>query len=570
MAEKEKLYFLVRGSKIKYDGIRENKKRDFHALIYHQKIDNTMIPSVYRENFDDNSDDITIVTEYETYLNVKKNNRRTNSIDNEQILINNEQSQNDNKQIPNYNKQSQNDNKQIPNDNKQSQNDNKQSQNDNKQILNDNDATNEQKYTCEEKERDEINNFINFVINNPSHVGSDQLKYRPLAHQYNVAKSNEVINTPSQHITNEKMHIYLSLENVNIHNVIIVNKCVLFLELYEKITQKLKKKVDLYFIENECIIYLNDDDSLEIFKLVQGRKKLYYTDGNFKYINNYTVYSTYNYYDSSLISTKLCNTKKSFVSCWAKKEITVTDIYTKNLIANYNFTCNILSCDYVDELILIASDTNNMRQFNVQSKKVVSKSKINNGTICFCKYGIDNSQFLVSTMSDNISIYDSEKNDEIYTVLNKSNSHYSKFINKSVFISGFVSGLLTITDMREKKQIHCLEAHSNKINHLSNSNDELYLSTCSANGEIKIWDVRKMYSYIDMIKIYDEHVKIVEFMDNDKFLVSCGNNCIKIYDIDRKIVLNQLCGHRDIITDLYVIDKNILSASQDGYVKIWT
>jgi WD40 repeat protein len=396
-------------------------------------------------------------------------------------------------------------------------------------------------------EYDEINKFINFIIADKSQ-------------DYKIEQ------------TVNKFTIYLSLENINNNTIIFCYNNTTYDELCEKIKQKINKNVMLYFKDDDNIINVNDDDSFEIFKNLNCKKKLYYSFSETIKFNNYNNKKTLNYRDNNddkLLHCKLSD--ENIVMCWKNRDIIVANINTGKKVSHDALTSAITSCDYSKNLILLSSESGNIRQFDVNSKKYLSKFKIENksDTVCFCKYNILCDKFVLSTMESNIIVYNAENNSELYKMQNKSISFFSKFIDDFTYISGFMSGLISMTDMRDKKQIFCIDGHNSKINYLSYSTDKKIMASCSTNGEIKLWDMRNSQICLDTIKLCDGSIKVVDFID-DNYLVSCDKLCVKIYDIQKKSTVHELYGHCDEIIDLHLFNKQILSASCDGTIKSWT
>lgn len=403
-------------------------------------------------------------------------------------------------------------------------------------------------YSYTKSEYDEIYKFINFVVSDKT----PELKPEPT-------------------VENSKFTIYLSIENINQHNIIICNDNITYKELHEKIKQKIDKNFILYFKDDEHKIILNDNDSLEAFKNIDGKKKLYYSFDEPIKFNNYNNKKTYNYkkLDNNLIFCKFDNSEENMLMCWENNDIVVSNINTGKYMWQEKMASMITSCDYSKDLILLTSHSGNIRIFDVKTLKFISKFKINKEIVYFCKYNIQRDKFLLSTMENRVIICCAENNSEMHNTQNSSIACYSKFIDESNYLSGFMSGLITINDIRCKNQAKCVDGHNSKINYLDYDVSNQNIISCSSNGEIKLWDARNLYSCLDQIKLCDSSIRTVNFFEN-KYLVLCNESIIKFYDIQNKSIVHELLGHEEYIIDIHLFDKKILSASQDGTIKLWS
>lgn len=362
----------------------------------------------------------------------------------------------------------------------------------------------------------------------------------------------------------DKIIIYLSTEYIKQYKIIVCDYDINYYEFIFRVKQKIKSCLNMYFKDGENMMILNIN-TFENFKNMRDKKKVFF------FAEKRIVYSTvkflnYECDEKKLVFCKLDSKHKNVVLYSENKKLNVFNINSEKKLLCEKFKSNIISCDYFCDLILSCDETGNVEQYDIQSKKFISKIKIGeHETICFCKYNEFSDQYLLSTMNGNIFMYDLLRNLKTHRVQNESISFHAKFIDSNTYISGFMNGAMSVVDTRVKKNALYINAGNSKINSIDYFTESKNIISCSANGCVKLWDMRNYNHYIDTL-----NEKIPEFTSNCKFvdnncLALCNSFAIEFYCRQQQKTLDQIHGR---FKDFHLFDDKILLATFDGKIKL--
>lgn len=98
-----------------------------------------------------------------------------------------------------------------------------------------------------------------------------------------------------------------------------------------------------------------------------------------------------------------------------------------------------------------------------------------------------------------------------------------------------------------------------------------YVSTCDSDGIVKIWDIRMVQELLTV----DTGNAIAHCLAFDRatkvLAVGCSNAEIKMINVEKGEITNQLKAHDDAVNAIYINHDNqsMFTASNDGTVRIW-
>ena len=160
---------------------------------------------------------------------------------------------------------------------------------------------------------------------------------------------------------------------------------------------------------------------------------------------------------------------------------------------------------------------------------------------------------------------------------------YEKFqgheesINKIAFAPGgkaFVTAsddfTLKMWESGNNKYIRSLIGHNDAVRDFALSSDGNFIVSVSFDGEIILWDAQTGEA-IRRFFADSKNVTAVGFFNNNKEILSCEKNVVKIVDTLSGDVIGFLKGHTSEITCLDSTAKTsvVVTGSDDGTIKIW-
>ncbi|CDJ57716.1 WD-40 repeat protein, putative [Eimeria maxima] len=126
---------------------------------------------------------------------------------------------------------------------------------------------------------------------------------------------------------------------------------------------------------------------------------------------------------------------------------------------------------------------------------------------------------------------------------------------------GGIDGSVYIWDMKAQQQRAALQGHQDRITELTFSENGYYLATASADGTVRLWDLRKSASF-QTLEIGEEGVKdkvtSVCFDNSGLFLAACSAaGIVKLYNFESRAhaaPVATLRGHTDAVTQCTLYD----------------
>ena len=189
----------------------------------------------------------------------------------------------------------------------------------------------------------------------------------------------------------------------------------------------------------------------------------------------------------------------------------------------------------------------------------------------------------------------------------KKNDKYIDNINKDYLCSSSADNTIKIWDLFSLNCVSTLEGHTDKINYFI-QDEQGFIISCSSDRSIKFWnlDEEKCYNSLDnahndpiyclvktdnkkivsssfsTIKIFDMEIGKADTLFSEKnkgiykLLLLPGNKLISssfkfilFWDINKNNLLYSIEAHKNYITCLLMINDKLITASDDGDIKMW-
>lgn len=117
------------------------------------------------------------------------------------------------------------------------------------------------------------------------------------------------------------------------------------------------------------------------------------------------------------------------------------------------------------------------------------------------------------------------------------------------------------------------EGHAHYVMQIALGLDTQSFASVSLDGTVREWDLKSNSSQLT-INSSDKGVNAVCYMEKDgtMLLITAGDDrLVKVWDHDKGVLIKELQGHKDNVSDVLFVKEFgvILSASEDGSVKIW-
>lgn len=116
-----------------------------------------------------------------------------------------------------------------------------------------------------------------------------------------------------------------------------------------------------------------------------------------------------------------------------------------------------------------------------------------------------------------------------------------------------------------------LQGHRHVIHHASLSSDDTIVATCSQ-GEVKLWNIRKFIciTTISLPKTMKTPTRVVILAGNKYSVVADSGGILGLINNIAAEVVDLVDAHAKRITDLQLSGGQLISSSEDGFVKFWS
>jgi pre-mRNA-processing factor 19 len=139
-----------------------------------------------------------------------------------------------------------------------------------------------------------------------------------------------------------------------------------------------------------------------------------------------------------------------------------------------------------------------------------------------------------------------------------------------LFGTGAKSSIVKVWDINVQKVVATFPGHKDSVCAMSFSENGYYLATSSLDGEVKIWDLRKLKPLKDLDIYNSKHAVNALSFDQSGAYLGIGGSNVQVYQVKTWNKIMQYDGHTQVITGITFGEnaKFIASSSLDKTVRI--
>ena len=315
-------------------------------------------------------------------------------------------------------------------------------------------------------------------------------------------------------------------------------------------------------VSKDSFIYFTLDNTFSVFESIDDILFLIYSNKDNSII-------AYNIFDNKII----------------KEKENAHDDYITN-IRHYLYSIKKM------DLVMSISKDNNLKIWNFSDWNLLTdiKNVYNRGDLDSACFLNENNQIYILTgneisnnkgVSGPIKIYNlegnkiKELNDYNFTTY-FIDIYYDKKLSKNFIITGNL-GFVISYDYNEMKIYHKYIDSNNTCCHCSiiiNYNEKiLKLIESGYDGKIRIWDFHSGF-LLNKINVIDNKLYSICLFNNNYLFVGCGDNTIKIIDLEKGIIIKDLINHNKRVIGIKIFNYSyasyILSQGNSiNQIKLW-
>ncbi|GET85863.1 hypothetical protein, conserved [Leishmania tarentolae] len=460
-----------------------------------------------------------------------------------------------------------------------------------------------------EKEREDLNNFIFQVLQQPAPDVAALLREEPKPRK-EVEENTELALTARM---SGKMPVYLQEENTSGTKLIYATAHMSFDDFQTIVEKKFGRKMTLSFYDGDDMITMDDDDVLAMFlemtmqndpkklrlicsdpdapkKVVDDRltetrqqassclqvsttKALAYSNGELN-VSEIRTYSGH-----SLAVYCCCFSPKGdmFVTASRDRTIRLWNLRTgASTVMKGGHNGFVLSCDYSPKgnRVVSSSDDRTIKLWNTSSCSKVATLKGHEDKVYCVKYN-SSGELIVSASCDNtVRVWNAESQTKLMTLRGHtlavfscafSNTDSGKFV-----VSGSDDRVVKIWDWASGKEIMSLLGHIGTVWTVTFSHNDKYVVSGSMDYELILWDsvagtrLRSMDGHKTSI-----HHAI--FSEDDKYIFSCARDwSVMVWRTEDGEHVETIIGHLSTVYHMDMREDKLLTSSLDDKIKLWT
>eukprot|EP00927_Polykrikos_kofoidii_P054748 TRINITY_DN49122_c0_g1_i1.p1 TRINITY_DN49122_c0_g1~~TRINITY_DN49122_c0_g1_i1.p1 ORF type:complete len:530 (-),score=120.33 TRINITY_DN49122_c0_g1_i1:151-1674(-) len=198
-----------------------------------------------------------------------------------------------------------------------------------------------------------------------------------------------------------------------------------------------------------------------------------------------------------------------------------------------------------------------------------------------CSSGDEHARILIGqgTKADNLKLWNISDDAHLMTLKGHDNEVYSCIVSPdNMAISGSKSGVVCLHDLQSETALHILKCHKSVVYGCSVDRGGKILGTCSADGSVKVFDLRSFAESTKPTHVIEEGSACGTVYDvvlgPDNSVLSGGDDfCIKRWDFRAPAVKlsTTYIGHSSNIRSLALSpdDNWLASAADDGGIRLW-
>ena len=234
------------------------------------------------------------------------------------------------------------------------------------------------------------------------------------------------------------------------------------------------------------------------------------------------------------------------------------------------------------ELIISASRDDTIKIWSIKRRKCIKTIKDHIGTVTSIAVHPQNDFFVTASYEQGISLWDLDSFERIATIEDSSKKGDIDYTRRPISISPDGSilassshNIIMLWDLETNKIIKKLKGHSNYVNSLFFNSDGQWLTSCSWDDTVKIWNLKEpqLQESVHFIS-YDTEVSFAAFLPSKgEIITTSWDNKILIWQVnDKNELVSFQLGEHDTSINSACLNHNeryLVTASLDGIIKLW-
>lgn len=463
------------------------------------------------------------------------------------------------------------------------------------------------------KERDDLNNFIREVLEQPP------MDYEKIlqSNQLQAIENGDEVGLALTARTMGKIVVYCQEPNSSVSKVIHASPQINYTEFASIVDAKYNKHMALSFIDGEDIVDIDDDDGLAMFlehcRCSGGRKiKLICKDPQVNYANAQKGDDRALRATNGALTTTRVHAGPLRASPYSSGELAVTHerTYTGHTLAVYccsfsptgnlfvsasrdrsvrlwntaTGSCTVmkgghngfvLSCNFSPKgtRVVSSSDDRSIKIWNVSTGAKITTLKGHEDKV-YCVQYSPTGEYIVSGSCDHtVRVWNAESFSKIMTLRGHTLAVFSCCFSNTDsgrhVVSGSDDRLIKIWDWETGKEVRTLMGHSSTVWSVCYSHTDQFIVSTSMDHEVRLW--RALTG--SCMRIFLGHLAPVHqalFSDDDKYVYSCARDwSVMIWRVSDGKNIETITGHESTVYHMDIQNEKLLTASLDDTIRLW-
>lgn len=453
------------------------------------------------------------------------------------------------------------------------------------------------------QERDELDNFIKWVVTQPDMNVSELIQTGPAP-----AREEEDPLAGTQTRMAGKIPIYCQEKGTSVKKLITVTANVSYEEVAGTVEKKYGRRMALSFYEGEDLVELDDDDVLGMFlEMNSSDKKLnlicsnpaersrhvddQITEGTNvstiavtttkakAYSNGELSVKELRTYAGHSLAVYCCafSTKgDQFVTASRDRSVRLWNVRTGSCtVMKGGHNGFVLSCDFSPKgnRVVSASDDRTIKVWNTNSCSKVATLKGHEDKVYCVQYSPDGKHICSASVDHTVRVWDGDACTRVATLKGHSLAVFSCCFSNTdrgkYVASGSDDRLIKIWDWEAGKEVRSLVGHIGTVWSVEYSHKDQFLVSASMDHELKLWDAFSGACLRTMTG-HKTPIHHATFSDDDRYIYSCARDwTVMGWRTSNGEHVETITGHLSTVYHVAIQGSKMLTSSLDDTLKLW-